>query len=224
MRQAICGRWVFGLAVGFEIAFLFAAPCKAEIKRVGDNAPVPGSIMAMNRNVYVGVPVKKLPLIIYDDADSTKSRPYVPSGWMGNHEVIDFNDAWKKMPHKGTTCIRVRCGMSRSWLGIVWQSPAGDWGEEEGGYDLSSARQLSFWARGEVGGENLEFKYGILRDDQPYPDTTGSKGITVSLNKYWRQYVIPLAGDKRCIKTGFVWVIESCDEGFTFYLDDIQFD
>lgn len=195
----------------------------AEIKRVA-GAPLPGTLLNTLDESYVGYPVKKLPLVIYDDANTTFSRPYVPSGWMGNHEVIDFDEGWRKRPHSGATCIRVRCGMSRSWFGIVWQSPANDWGDEEGGWDLLYARQLSFWARGEKGGEKVIFKFGILQEDQPYRDTTGHKGLTVSLTPYWKQYTIPLIGNKRCIKTGFVWVVEVCDEGFTFYLDDIKYE
>lgn len=210
-----------GVLTLLAIGSLFTA--HAEIKRV-PGAPLPGAMLNTLDEGYVGFPVKKLPLILYDDANTTFSRPYVPSGWMGNHEVIDFDEGWKKRPHSGATCIRVRCGMSHSWFGIVWQSPANDWGDQEGGWDLINARQLSFWARGENGGEKVEFKFGILREDQPYPDTTGNKGLTVSLTRYWKQYVIPLTGNKRCIKTGFVWVVDGCDEGFTFYLDDIKFE
>lgn len=213
----------FGVPALILVLTCCTGSAQAAIKRV-PGAPVPGVQACVPEGTYVGYPVKKLPLIVYDEAGTSVSRPYVPSGWMGNHEVIDYDETWKKMPHSGKTCIRVRCGMSRNWFGIVWQSPANDWGDQEGGWDLTAARQLSFWARGQDGGEKVEFKFGILREDQPYPDTTGHKGMTASLTRYWKQYVIPLIGNKRCIKTGFVFVVENCNEGFTFYLDDIKYE
>jgi len=33
-----------------------------------------------------------------------------------------------------------------------------------------------------------------------------------------------LTGDKRCIKTGFVWAVEAGAKDLTFYLDDIQYE
>ena len=49
--------------------------------------------------------------------------------------------------------MRVEFQGSQGWGGVVWQSPAGDWGDRPGGYDLTGAKRISFWARGDEGDE-----------------------------------------------------------------------
>jgi hypothetical protein len=50
--------------------------------------------------------------------------------------------------------------------GVVWQSPAGDWGEKPGGWNLTGAKRLVFKARGAKGGETLGFQFGLLGKDK----------------------------------------------------------
>ena len=108
--------------------------------------------------------------------------------------------------------------------GVVWQDPPNDWGDKAGGHDLSGAKKLSFWARGEKGGEKVECKFGILGADKKFADSsTGS--TTVELTNEWKQYTIDLNGkDLSRIKTGFCWVVAGQGAPITFYLDDVQYE
>ena len=89
----------------------------------------------------------ELPLVVYGNSDTAVEAPFVPSGWMGNTDALEYDDVCKESPHSGETCIRVAYTDTSKWGGIVWQSPADDWGDEAGGWDLTGAKKLTFWAR-----------------------------------------------------------------------------
>jgi len=179
-----------------------------------------------------------IPFDIYTEKDEW--IPYAPSGWMGDIKGIQLDIGWKRNPHSGKTCIRFSyCG--QEWAGIAWQDPPNDWGEEPGGFDLTGARRLVFWARGENGGEEVEFKLGIIRRGprraEPgaatetaqriplYADSaTASKKVILS--RTWKKYRIELGGkDLSRIKTGFVWAVKGIVGGcVTFYVDDVRYE
>jgi hypothetical protein len=165
--------------------------------------------------------VATLPFSVYSDGQ--KGAPYVASGWMGNHEAIKMDFECGDHPHSGKTCLKVTYDDRGKWAGVVWQSPADDWGEKPGGYDLSGAESLSFWARGEEGGEKVKFGYGILGLEKKYHDS--SKGeIQVVLSKEWKEYTIDLSErDLSRIKSGFLWSLGGQGKPLTFYLDDILY-
>jgi hypothetical protein len=166
----------------------------------------------------------QLPLIIYSDAAAGASAPFAPSGWMGNQQAIKFDEKCETQPHSGKTCIRVTYDAPDNFGGIVWQDPPNDWGEIAGGRDLSGAKKLTFWARGESGGEKVEFKFGVLPADKKFHDSA-SGAMTVELTKDWKQYEFDLSGkDLSRIKTGFCWVVAGQGKTVTFYLDDIQYE
>jgi hypothetical protein len=110
------------------------------------------------------------------------------------------------------------------WGGMVWQSPESDWGDKPGGYNLTGASKLTFWARGEDGGEKVDFSNGGIHKDKPFFDTSEAK-VSVVLTKDWKQYSINLTGkDLSCIKTGFGWSLRGAGKPVTFYLDDIRYE
>jgi hypothetical protein len=163
-----------------------------------------------------------LPLIIYSEGGMP--APYAASGWMGNQSAIKFDDKCTTNPHSGKTCMKAQYTAGDNFAGIVWQDPPNDWGDVPGGRDLSGAKKLSFWARGEKGGEKVEFKYGVLPADKKFADSS-SGATTVELTKDWKQYEIDLAGkDLSKIKTGFCWVVAGQGEPVTFYLDDVEYE
>ena len=165
-----------------------------------------------------------LPLVLYDDHAGDRVWPYTPSGHMGNHAAIKRTDSWQRGPRSGKTCIRITYKDRQGWAGVAWLNPAGDWGSAPGGRDLSGARALSFWARGETGAERVTFKLGILSAEKPHPDSATATLGPVTLGSRWRRYEIPLAGkDLSRIKSGFVWTVEASGRPVTFYLDDIQY-
>jgi hypothetical protein len=164
-----------------------------------------------------------LPLVLYDEAGTP--RPYAPSGWMGNTGAIRMDEASRDDPHTGQVCLRCEYTAADNWAGVVWQDPPNDWGDQPGGLDLSGAKRLSFWARGEKGGEKVTFGFGILGQDKPHPDSAGAKREDVTLTAEWRQYSIDLAQkDLTRIKTGFMWVVAGQGAPVTFHLDDVRYE
>jgi hypothetical protein len=165
-----------------------------------------------------------LPLVVYDEADRERP-PYTPSGWMGNDKAVKLDERCETNPHAGKTCIRVEYAARDGWAGVVWQHPEGDWGDRPGGWDLTGAKRLTFWARGDQGGEVVSFELGLLGKDKHFPDTAHGKLADVKLTREWQQYSIDLAGkDLTRIKTGFSWVLAAGGRPVTFYLDDIRFE
>ncbi len=169
-----------------------------------------------------GFPQEKMPLVLYEDCKPGVQPIYAPSGWMGATENIEYENCCTDNP-RGTTCIKFTL-TEGEWAGVVWQYPANDWGDIPDGLNLTAARRLTFWARGERGGEQVEFKMGVLGRDKPYPDS-GSAGVTTRLSKQWKQYSVALSGKNlKCIKTGFSWSLRGRSEPVTMYVDDIRYE
>jgi len=164
----------------------------------------------------------KLPVAVY--ADGT-SQPWVPSGWMGGFDALTLDFESKDSPHSGETCFEVLYDAPGMWVGVAWQHPANDWGDQPGGFDLTGATKLTFWARGKEGGEKLDFGVGLLGSDKEYPDTAKAELKGVKLKRDWKRYSIDLKGeDLTRIKTPFVWTLAGRGRSVTFYLDDIRFE
>jgi hypothetical protein len=145
-------------------------------------------------NVVSEAPVPAAPaakLVVYADANSFV--PYAPSGWMGNHAAIRLDDKCPVNPHDGATCIKLQYLAADKWGGIVWQDPPNDWGDKPGGYNLTGATKLTFWARGETGGEKVRFVFGVIKREKPHFDTATGE-LDVTLSKEWTQYSIDLTG------------------------------
>lgn len=165
----------------------------------------------------------KLPMVIYSAAGHDTS--YIPSGWMGDAASVALDEKCPDSPHSGDYCLKCQFKAATGFGGIAWQNPANDWGDQKGGYDLTGATKLTFWARGEEGGETVSFKMGILGKDKKFPDSDHAELADVVLTRDWKAYTIDLADkDLSCIKTGFVWVLASPGKAVTFYLDDIQYE
>ena len=165
-----------------------------------------------------------LPLRLYREENDEPS--YVPSGWMGDAKAIQLDPACKMNPFEGETCMK--CGFSglTGWGGVVWQNPAQDWGDQRGGYDLSQAKRLVFYARGDQGNEEVSFSFGILGPEKKYHDTSRGAMERVRLTKEWKRYEIAVdqlaSRDLSRIKTGFVWTVASQGNPVVFYLDNIE--
>jgi hypothetical protein len=164
----------------------------------------------------------KLPLVVFGDEQN--DPPYAPSGWIGNHSAVKYTPDWTENPHTGKTCLKLEYHDSSGWGGITWQSPPNDWGDNPGGRNLTGAKKLTFWARGDEGGEKVDFSFGGIRSDKPFPDTADGK-VSVELTKDWQPYSIDLSGkDLSCIKSGFGWSVRGVSKPVTFYLDDIRYE
>jgi hypothetical protein len=162
------------------------------------------------------------PFAVY--ADGMGEPPWAPSGYMGNAAAIKQELASTTSPHSGATCLEVTYSAADNWGGVVWQSPADDWGEKPGGYDLAGADTLEFWARGAAGGERVTFGFGLLDGKATYFDTAKGELKTAQLTTEWQRFSLPLAGkDLTRIKTGFYWSLGGQGKPLTFFLDDIRY-
>ncbi|HEX4052652.1 MAG TPA: hypothetical protein VHX86_00165 [Tepidisphaeraceae bacterium] len=165
----------------------------------------------------------KLPLVLY--ADGAADSPYIASGWMGDSKSIAVDDKCATNPHDGTDCMKCQFNAATGFGGIAWQNPANNWGDQPGGLDLSGAKKLTFWARGEEGGEVVSFKLGILGADKKFPDSDHAELPNVTLSTDWKRYSLDLTDkDLHRIETGFVWVLAASGKPVTFYLDDVQYE
>lgn len=169
------------------------------------------------------------PFFVYKDKGSPDNH-FIPSGWMGDVSDVTFNDAETDNPHSGSSCIKViysaKASGGNRWAGIYWQNPANNWGSRKGGFDLTGATYLKFWAKGENGGERIEeFKMGGLTGD--FPDSDTASIGPVILTKEWKEYTIDLRGkDLSYVSGGFCWAtnVDVNPSGVTFYLDDIVYE
>ena len=196
-----------------------------------------GGLAAIGENVYV-----------YRDFGDTENHFTQRAKLAGMDEtlVLDMDENWRDNPRSGGTCIRCRQIVSPGdWGGWMfmngWIAPGetvprlNDGSADGQGMDLRGAVSLRFFARGEHGGERVEFfTCGFGYDGQwgivlvPYPDSAIKKTLgSVSLTDQWQEYAIDLGGDDmRSIACGFGYVLsgDTSDAGENvFYLDDIRF-
>lgn len=165
----------------------------------------------------------------------------IPAGWMGPEDptsVIKLSPSPTGC-RTGADCVQIRYQGGATWAGMVWWPKAcGPKGTEEAwrrakdcscsidvlkAGNLRAAKRVSFWARGEKGGEVVEFKVG---DDTLCPLPGRSSGL-LTLSADWKPYEIDLAGleMKRTVAL-FLWSADDLhnQKGATFYLDDVQFE
>lgn len=141
--------------------------------------------------------------------------------------------------HSGTDCKQYTYVRGSDWGGIMWWPlKCGPSGTAEAfrkvqdgtcgvnvpqAGNLQTIRRLTFWARGQKGGEVVEFKVGAA-DVSPSP---GRSLGEVTLGSDWKQYTINLENVDLAKATAlFIWVATDMvnPRGAVFYLDDIQFE
>ncbi|HSU53067.1 MAG TPA: immunoglobulin domain-containing protein, partial [Candidatus Dormibacteraeota bacterium] len=170
--------------------------------------------------------------------------------------LVTIDGSWTNNPHSGATCNR--CAYTPRLPGdfggfyflngiLVGRKPLPYFGEATvagtdvavtrfTGLNLAGASSLTFWARGENGGERIQFFMGGVgraaengQATTPFPDSTPrvpALGRLTKLTRNWRRYSIPLHGlNLTNIMGGFGWVAAAGDNpnGATFYIDDIQY-
>lgn len=160
--------------------------------------------------------------------------------------VYDMNENWQEDPYTGDSAIQARVKtQGKSWGGWLFLNgylPKGEsvprlsFGEVDGaGVDLTGALELTFMAKGDQGGEVVEFfTAGLGYDGETnrrvadFPDSSRKRSLGfITLTKEWTEYRINLANaDLSSIGCGFGFVLsgnKSGDAISTFYLDDIRF-
>jgi hypothetical protein len=167
------------------------------------------------------------PFYVYEDFMSPKNH-YAPSGWMGDVANLELDQSYSQSPHEGKSCIKMRYNAEglKQWAGIYWQHPVNNWGDKKGGYDLTGATKLTFWARGANGYEVIsEVKIGGISGQFSDSDVAWLK--TIKLTGSWKKYTIDLSkSDLSSISGGFCIVFSKKDnpKGCTVFLDDIRYE
>lgn len=168
-----------------------------------------------------------VPFYVYEDFKSSLNH-YAPSGWMGDIANLKLDMAYEKLVYKGIYCIKIDYDSTgpRQWAGIYWQHPVNNWGDQNGGYNITGATKLTFWAKGEQGNETIsEVKIGGISGAFSDSDVAWIKGL--KLTREWKQYIIDLSkSDLTSISGGFCIVFSNKDNprGCTVYLDEIKYE
>jgi hypothetical protein len=141
---------------------------------------------------------------------------FSPSGWMGDGEhgteylSLSTGDAIIDGAVHTAMYFEYTRG-PQGWAGVYWQYPDGNWGSQEG-KDLTGAREITFWARGAVGGEVVEFKAGGIQGR--FSDSFEKSLGQMALSPTWQQYHIDLTGlDLSCVIGAFAWSAPAPEAG-----------
>lgn len=172
-----------------------------------------------------------MPFYVYRDTGSSDNHFY-PSGWMGDWGEVKYNDDSRTGVYDGQSCIRItyfaKGFHGAGWAGMYWQNPLKNWGTVAGGgFNLTKAKKLIFYARGEYGGEVIsEFKIGGISGN--YPDSGTASIGPIVLTDQWQEYAIDLSlMDLSYISGGFCWSTSkdaNAGRPITFYLDGIKYE
>ena len=165
----------------------------------------------------------RMPVAVYEDG--FENMPWVPSGWMGNTDSLTLDGEYAdEPPHGGSNSIKISYEGKFGWVGIAWQDPPNNWGDQEGGYDLTGASELELWARGEYGGEKINIGVGLIDSSKPFPDSGKTSVEDIVLSREWQRYTVSLRKtDLSSIKSGFVVSLTGRSSPVTIYLDSIRF-
>ena len=164
----------------------------------------------------------KLPAIVYGEGGT--SGFWAASGLMPPQNALTIDAQCATQPHSGKTCMKISYNSGGDWAGIVWQNPENDWDNNSpGGYDLTGAKSLSFWARGDEGGEKVKISMGGPLTGK-YPNTSSAELGEIVLTTKWKEHRLSLEGkDLRRIKNPLTLVVAGNGFPFRFYLDDVSY-
>lgn len=170
-----------------------------------------------------------VPFFVYDDFGSQNNH-YVPTGWMGDVADLKMDMACTTVKYRGNYSIKIVYAPNqkaiKQWVGVYWQNPANNWGDKKGGYNLTGAKKIVFFAKGERGNEVLsEVKIGGISG--VFADTDVAWIKNIKLTNEWKEYKINVSeSDLSSIAGGFCVVFSKKDNpgGCTVYLDEIRYE
>lgn len=186
---------------------------------------------------------------VYEDVSSAGNHfPVAAKIPSGSAPVTLFGSSTNN-PHSGATAIRNQlCVGGGAEGGYYFQNgilsgsqivPQPNFGNipNAGITELTGATRLTFWARGEQGGEKIDFFMGGVGRHPvtgariaDFPDSTPRRptvGSIFTLSANWQQFSIDLTGaDLSYVLGGFGWyaTLANNPNGAVFYLDDIQYE
>lgn len=185
-------------------------------------------------------------LPVYDDVSSAGNHFVAIAKIPSATAPVDLDGSWAINPLSGATAIRNQFTAGTGFGGIYFQNGllAADgktipqFGDTpNAGVSITGVSKLTFWARGDAGGEQIEFfALGVGRNaatgapTNPFPDSSPrvpGVGTRTTLTTNWQQYTINLTGrNTSYVLGGFAWVADDVHNpsGATFYLDEIQYE
>jgi hypothetical protein len=104
-------------------------------------------------------------------------------------------------------------GAPSTWAGFFWQYPANNWGAMQPRLIAAGAKSITFYAKGNAGGEKLTFKAGGIVNTPsvatPFSDSFTIMN-TITLTKNWTKYTLPMTGVTygSGVLGAFAWVAE----------------
>ena len=226
---------------------LFAFPASAMAHETYDAyLPAAGKAVQALKNM---LEEERQNIYVYRDFGDTENH-YTQKALMAGMDdslVHDINENWQEAPYSGNSCIRCEQitheGDWGGWLFLNGYFPEGsnvpelnDGSADGQGLDLGGAQRLTFYARGNKGGEQVEFftcgfgynsEWNIPVVEFPDSSTKRSTGV-VTLTREWTQFSIDLSSaDLSSIACGFGYVLKGNAFGNgekVFYLDEIRFE
>lgn len=148
------------------------------------------------------------------------------AGYAGDMDAVAPDEDWDEGCRSDSLCTRIvysPAGRQPGWAGNLWVDVLYPMYSQ--GVLLENASRLTFWAKGEKGGERVEFRVGATEGVTPQP--AFSSGV-LTLQPFWQQYSIEFTDRDHLdhVFSGFLWISseELNPEGCIFYLDDIQFE
>jgi hypothetical protein len=125
-------------------------------------------------------------------------------------------------------CYRVTYTPVQGWAGVDWQYPANNWGSYPGRKILPGATHVTVWARGESGGEKLQFSVGGNHDDTVANHDSIDAQSAATLTTDWQPFTVNFGPKTYDLEIdAFAWVAHappSSSATITFYLDGITWD
>lgn len=179
------------------------------------------------KSLLKGFKVTHFPFYIYHDAEYKLNHFYLGT-MRGDFFHIKINHTHDNNPKKGKTCIKLQYNPRKKpgygWAQISFQpAPSNYWNDKRGSYDLTTAKKLFFFARGENGDETITFKMVGLNGKD-----TGNKKLStgeITLSKDWKLYAIDLSNSVLPEIAGGLAVLfaEQKESTSTIYIDEIQY-
>lgn len=184
---------------------------------------------------------------VYEDVSSAGNHFHSWAKIDDQNAAVTMAGSFTTSPHAGATAIRAEFQnvaganyggfyLLNGVLGANDTTPHPNFGEvPNAGFDLTGATSLTFWARGQAGGETIDFFMGGVGRNaatgqpfpaSPYPDSTPVVKQRFVLTSQWTQYTLDLTGKNLSyVLGGFGWVASDTDNpgGAVFYLDDIAY-
>lgn len=200
-----------------------------------------------DRQQKPAAPAAEETLYVYRDHEDPDNHFPLKARMAGVDQALVHNmdENCRERPFSGTSCIRCSQDTRKEdWGGWLFLSGyISDDGDQllfndgtakDQGMDLSGAARLVFSARGEKGGETVEFfacgfGYNEWNEaDCEYPDSAVKQTAGfVTLTDGWQEYAIDLTGvDMSNVSCGFGYVLSGDTSGEgenVFYLDDIRY-